>query len=135
MDPRIQMGLTGNVFVYLMTFWKAGDVFESHEHAYDHISLLAKGRMRVESNGKHSEYAAQHIVAIPKGVKHRLVALEDGTVWSCIHALHAKDNPGDILDPSMIPAGTPAWAFAVPLEAEQARRAGVVLEQTKEPAA
>lgn len=131
-DPQIQIASVGSVYVHMMTFEKVDDFIQGHAHTYDHVTLIGRGSVRYESNGRSTIYKAPHLVVVPRGVQHRLVALEDGTIACCLHALHAKDNPGDILDASMVPAGTPPWAFVVPLIEEHARRQGFVAAQTEQ---
>lgn len=113
---RVQHQLLGNLYVKMMAFERAGEVHEGHAHTYNHTTLLASGRLAVESNGKRSEWDAPYLIAIPKNVTHALISLSEGTVVCCLHALHSKDNPGDILSPEELPAGTPLWSdLFVPL--------------------
>jgi quercetin dioxygenase-like cupin family protein len=86
----------------MMHFKKSGDTELGHTHQFDHLTLLASGSLRVTVEGVATEFKAPHMIYIHKDKNHELVALEDGTVAYCIHALHDKDTH-DILDPSMIP--------------------------------
>jgi len=54
------------------------------------------------------------MIYIHKDKRHELQALTDDTVAYCIHALRDKDT-GDILDPSMIPAGVNPLSMAGPV--------------------
>lgn len=120
---KVSIQLLGNLFVKMMTFERAGEIHEGHAHTYDHTTLLASGQLAVESNGKRSEWDAPFLISVPKNVSHTLIALAEGTVVCCLHALHAKDNPGDIVDPESVPAGTPPWAdIFVPMLAAEARQ-------------
>jgi quercetin dioxygenase-like cupin family protein len=88
-----------------MYFEKAGDTELGHTHPFDHMTLLAKGSLRVTTGGKASVFNAPHIVFIKAELEHELVALEDGTTAYCIHALRGDNRTGDIIDPDMVPAG------------------------------
>lgn len=123
--PEVKMASTGSIYVRAMLFAKAGDVEQGHAHTYDHFTLVSSGKVRVESNGREVDVPELEIVFIPKNVVHRITALEDNTVVCCLHALHSKDNPGDILDGTVIPPGTPPWSFVVPLLAKDAEAAGI----------
>lgn len=62
----------------------------SHAHAYDHLSILAKGDVTVEVEGLRTEYKAPACINIPAGLHHTITAHED-SVWFCIHATEEKD--------------------------------------------
>lgn len=125
--PKDAMACAGSIYLRSMTFLNKGDVEEGHAHTYDHFTMLVRGAVLIESNGRTSEYRADPfaIIFIPKSVTHRIIALEDNTVACCIHALHRLDDPGEILDESMIPAGTPPWSVSVSLIEADAIRQGV----------
>ena len=112
--PHIQLGKVANLFSRQMHFRKAGDIEHGHKHQFDHLTLLAAGSLRVTVDGKTTEFKAPHMIYIHKDKQHELVALEDDTVAYCIHALRDKDD-GDILDPSMIPAGVDPVSMAQPI--------------------
>ena len=113
---------SGNLAIFQMTFKRVGEDNEGHAHTYHHFTLVASGRVRIESNDRSSEHGAGAMVWIPRGVAHRMVALEAFTIVYCIHALHKREDVGDVLDDAEIPAGTPDWLKAVPLLQRQARR-------------
>jgi quercetin dioxygenase-like cupin family protein len=96
----------------MMHFEHAGDIEQGHCHPFDHLTLLASGSLRVTVEGQVTEFKAPHMIYIHKDKQHELVALEDNTTAYCIHALRSKDGSGDILDPSMIPAGVDPMAVA-----------------------
>jgi quercetin dioxygenase-like cupin family protein len=115
--PNISVGLVANIFSKQLNFLKTGDIEQGHTHTYDHLTLLAKGRLKVTVDGKETVFVAPHMIYIAKNKTHILEALEDNTVAYCIHALMNKDT-GDLLDPSMVPEGVHPTALAVPLVAE-----------------
>ncbi len=70
---------------------KAGLFAVQHKHTYDHLSVLAKGRVKVLFEGELSkEYVAPACINIVKDVNHAVYALED-SVWFCIHATSETD--------------------------------------------
>lgn len=113
---------SGNLGIFQMTFKEAGEDQDGDPHSYHHFTLVASGRVRIESNDRSSEHGAGAMIWIPRGVAHRMVALEPFTVVYCIHALHKRVDPGDVLDDAEIPGGTPPWSLPVPLLQADARR-------------
>jgi quercetin dioxygenase-like cupin family protein len=114
-QPDIKIGCVANLFSRMMHFKAAGDKEIGHTHPFDHLTLLASGRLQVTVDGQVSEFAAPHMVYIKADKVHELVALEDGTVAYCIHALRDGNGVDDILDPAMIPKGVNALAVARPV--------------------
>jgi quercetin dioxygenase-like cupin family protein len=113
-QPTVHLGCVANLFSRMMHFAKAGDIEMGHTHQFDHLTLLAKGKLKVTVEGTASEFTAPHMIYIHKDKRHELQALTDDTVAYCIHALRDKDT-GDILDPSMIPAGVDPLSVAQPV--------------------
>lgn len=69
---------------------KEGEIIATHKHTFAHISILAKGIVRVECNGESKIYEAGDCVEISAGLEHRIYALDD-VVWFCIHATNETD--------------------------------------------
>jgi quercetin dioxygenase-like cupin family protein len=113
-EPVVQIGCVANLWSRMMHFRKAGDIEHGHTHQFDHLTLLAKGRLKVTVEGVATEFTAPHMIYIHKDKVHELVALTDDTVAYCIHALRDKEN-NEILDPSMIPAGVDPRSLAAPV--------------------
>jgi quercetin dioxygenase-like cupin family protein len=113
-QPTVHLGCVANLFSRMMHFAKAGDIEMGHTHQFDHLTLLAKGKLKVTVEGTASEFTAPHMIYIHKDKRHELQALTDDTVAYCIHALRDKDT-GDILDPSMVPAGVDPLSVAQPV--------------------
>lgn len=105
MSLNVQIGCVANLFSRMMHFEKAGDIEIGHTHQFDHLTLLASGRLQVTVDGNVSEFIAPHMLYIAKDKVHELVALEDNTTAFCIHAMRFGEAVEDIVDPSMIPAG------------------------------
>jgi quercetin dioxygenase-like cupin family protein len=111
---EVKIGCVANLYSRMMWFRKAGDIEIGHTHQFDHLTLLAKGKLKVTVEGVASEFTAPHMIYIHKDKVHELEALTDETVAYCIHALRDKDN-NEILDPSMIPAGVSGVDIAASL--------------------
>lgn len=112
--PDIKIGCVANLYSRMMWFRKAGDIEIGHTHQFDHLTLLAKGKLRVTVEGVTTDFTAPHMIYIKADKVHELVALTDETVAYCIHALRDKEN-NEILDPSMIPAGVDPLSLAGPI--------------------
>jgi len=89
----------------MMHFEKVGDIEYGHSHQFDHLTLLASGKLKVTVNGESSEFTAPNMIYINKDLEHELVALEDNTIAYCIHALRDGYSTEDIIDPGSIPSG------------------------------
>ena len=103
--PEIHIGCVANLYSRMMHFKKTGDIEYGHKHPFDHLTLLASGKLQVKTDVGVSVFEAPHMIYINKDKNHELVALEDNTVAYCIHALRDGNGVGDILDPTMIPKG------------------------------
>jgi quercetin dioxygenase-like cupin family protein len=113
-EPDIHIGCVANLYSRMMHFRKAGDTEIGHTHQFDHLTLLAKGKLKVVVEGVATVFAAPQMIYIHKDKVHELQALTDETVAYCIHALRDKDT-GEILDPAMIPAGVSPLSVAAPV--------------------
>lgn len=113
-QPIVNIGCVANLFSRMMLFEKAGDTEIGHTHQFDHLTLLAKGKLKVTVEGVSTNFTAPHMIYIHKDKVHELEALTDETVAYCIHALRDKEN-NEILDPSMIPKGVNPLSLAGPL--------------------
>ena len=113
MQPEIQIGSVDNIYSRMMYFKSKGDTEIGHMHQFDHLTLLAKGSLRVTVEGVPTDFTAPHMIYIHADKIHELVALTDETIAYCIHAL--RDNEGCIIDTSMIPKGTDVRKIAAPL--------------------
>jgi quercetin dioxygenase-like cupin family protein len=109
--PYVAISCVSNVFIKQMTFAKAGDLECGHSHVFDHVTLLASGKLRLKALGKSTDFTAPHHIFIKAGVVHELLALEDYTVVHCIHAIRDGERVEDIVDPASIPAHVPAENF------------------------
>lgn len=114
-SPVNKMICVSNLWIRQMHFLKAGDKNEGHEHNFDHVTLLTKGSVEVDVEGKKTIFKAPHMIFIAAGKRHFLTALEDDTLAHCVHALRTGEREEDILDPSMVPDGVDPQTLAKPL--------------------
>jgi quercetin dioxygenase-like cupin family protein len=61
-----------------------------HQHTYDHLSVLAKGKVAVKTDEGVKVYTAPACLNIVKNYNHAVEALED-SVWYCIHSTSETD--------------------------------------------
>jgi quercetin dioxygenase-like cupin family protein len=113
-EPEVKIGCVANLYSRMMHFKRTGDTEIGHTHQFDHLTLLAKGRLKVTVDGEVSEFVAPQMIYIRADKVHELVALTDDTVAYCIHALRDKET-GDILDPAMIPLGVSPLSMSAPI--------------------
>jgi len=111
--PKINIGCVSNLFSRQMQFEKIGDMEIGHKHPFDHLTLLATGKLKVKVNEKETIFTAPHMIYIAKDVVHELTALENNTVAYCIHPLRDGNGVDDILDPAMIPNGVNALTAGI----------------------
>lgn len=99
--PTTDVKIVDNVFVKLHQFNNAGDTHEGHTHAFDHITLLSYGSVKMVHDNGEAEYKAPHLIVTPKGIKHQFTALEPNTVFCCIHAIREQDDLNAIASPNI----------------------------------
>lgn len=104
-NPVINIGVVSNIFVRQMHFQNVDDVELGHKHSFDHLTLLAKGQLRVAVNGSTTDYTAPTMIYIRAEYNHELTALVPDTVAYCIHGLRNEDKTGDLVDPAFVPEG------------------------------
>jgi len=93
------MGFFGNVWIRQQYYKKAGEDHLGHKHRHDHISLLVRGGLRVEVEGKEpfEVWADKNTLSptffeVPAEHRHKLIPLVDDTVAYCIFAIHDEDG-------------------------------------------
>lgn len=104
-QPKIKIACVSNLYSREMIFEKAGDTELGHKHPFNHMTFLASGSLKVETELGVSEFTAPKMIFIHKDYIHELTALVDNTVAYCIHALRNGDGIDDIIDEDMLPAG------------------------------
>ena len=75
----------GGLVWRLLKFERAGDHWQGHRHALDHVTWLMSGAVMVEVDDAPAVmFDAPAIIQIPKESWHRFTALKDGTVYACV---------------------------------------------------
>lgn len=95
-NPTIDVKVVDNVFVKLHRFKNAGDTYQGHSHVFDHITLLATGSVLMKHDKGEKQYTAPYLIVTPKNITHEFTALEDGTVFCCIHAVRDGSEVDDV---------------------------------------
>jgi hypothetical protein len=91
------LGYFGNIWVRSHVYNDGQTNGGGHTHHFDHITLLAQGKVKVEVEGYTPKiFAAPKFIVIKKEHKHRFTALEDNTIYYCVFAL--RDVDGDVTD-------------------------------------
>lgn len=101
--PDVQLGCVSNMYVRMMEFKTTGCCEPGHGHPFDHLTLLAKGSVKVEVEGEVATFVAPKMIFIAKDKVHSITALEDNTLAFCIHPIRNGERVEDIVDPSMLP--------------------------------
>lgn len=102
-NPVTDLKLVDNVFVKMHRFINAGDTHEGHAHVFDHITLLATGKVLMKHDKGEQEFTAPHLIVTPKGITHQFTALEPGTVFCCIHAIRDGSTVDDVASQDITP--------------------------------
>jgi quercetin dioxygenase-like cupin family protein len=102
-EPITDLKLVDNVFVKMHRFLNAGDTHQGHAHVFDHITLLANGKVLMKHDNGEQEFTAPHLIVTPKGITHQFTALEPGTVFCCIHAIREGSDVDDVASQDITP--------------------------------
>ena len=96
MSILTDLKIVDNVWVKMYHLYDAGDTTSGHAHTFDHITLLAKGKVLMRAKGAEKEHVAPALLVTPKGIDHEFVALTPGTILCCIHAIRDGDHVDDV---------------------------------------
>ena len=88
-EPQITHYFSDNLYAK-ETFIPAGMVLDQHKHKFDHLSILAKGTVRVTVGDKYRDMTGPVCLNIEKNKSHSVQAVTD-TVWYCVHSTNEKD--------------------------------------------
>lgn len=90
-DLGIVHHFSSGVYAKQMTI-PAGYTALSHSHNFDHMSILASGKVLVKTDDSEVvEYTAPTVVTIKAGINHAIYAVEDSS-WFCVHATEETDE-------------------------------------------
>ncbi len=93
-----EIGFFGNIWVRQNWLQSVGDDNGGgHTHHFDHVTLLVKGKVRVDVDGHPpKEFTAPTFIVMKKEHKHKFTALVDETLYYCVFAL--RDIDGNVTD-------------------------------------
>jgi quercetin dioxygenase-like cupin family protein len=97
-DFQVEHFFSDGVYSRKMTIPKGVKV-PTHKHKFNHMSIVASGKVQVILDGETVEYTAPAQIEIKKDQVHTVYALEE-TVWFCIHATDVTDS--DYIDHELI---------------------------------
>lgn len=121
MSVHTDLSIVDNVYVKLMHLQYAGDVVEGHAHTFDHITLLAKGKVNMEARGEVKEHSAPKLIVTPKGIVHKFTAISSDVVLCCVHAIRDGDEMEDIAPPNITEEEAVRLMNQFPLTLDQPR--------------
>ena len=93
--------IVDNVLVKMFHMPEIGNKITGHAHTFDHITLLARGRVMMKTNDTEKEHVAPKLIVTPKGVVHEFESLDRNCVLCCVHALRDGDTVEDIAPPNI----------------------------------
>jgi hypothetical protein len=95
---KSELGYFGNIWVRQNIIEEAGESHLGHTHYFDHVTLLIRGKIKieVESNNTLKEFEAPTFIVIRKELNHKITALTDSVLYYCIFALRNLD--GDVIE-------------------------------------
>jgi quercetin dioxygenase-like cupin family protein len=76
-----------------------GVALQQHAHAYDHLSVLAAGKVIVIVDGRSKNHEAPAVLTIKAGQQHTVIA-KTNVVWLCIHK--TDDTDPNTVDQSIL---------------------------------
>lgn len=94
--------VAGGVYVKQLILASAGDTVLGHAHAFDHLSLLAKGVVDVEVEGVNTRYTAPTAVNVKAGLRHQIRAVVPDCLWYCVHSVPEELRGEALLDDVVI---------------------------------
>lgn len=101
MSVSTDVNIVDNVMVKMLYAEFVGDRISGHAHTFDHITLLAKGRVIMRAKGQEKEHIAPKLIVTPKGIVHEFEALEPDCLLCCVHAIRDGDTDADIAPPNI----------------------------------
>lgn len=72
------------------TRFKAGEWGEKHTHSFEHLSILASGKVQLTIDNVSVELVGPQILTVQADKVHQVLALTD-VVWLCCHSTDCTD--------------------------------------------
>jgi hypothetical protein len=98
MSATTKLTILNNLFIKMFHYAEVGDENPGggHKHTFDHITLLARGSLRMETDLGEEIHVAPKLFVTKRGVQHKFTALEPDTVMCCVQAIRDGDDVDDI---------------------------------------
>jgi len=94
---QTELGYFGNIWVRQNYIRNAGISFPGHTHHFDHVTLLVRGKVRVDIEGHEpKEFTAPTFIVVKKELHHQITSLEDNVLYYCVFAI--RDFDGEVMD-------------------------------------
>jgi len=85
-----------NVIAFSIVYEIKGAFMQQHVHVFDHMHLVAHGKVRVIVVGEEDKiYSAGDMILIKAHKAHKLIAETDDAVSFCLHALKPGEDGSD----------------------------------------
>jgi quercetin dioxygenase-like cupin family protein len=97
--------IAGGVYVKQLIMPIAGDYVISHKHNFDHLSLLASGRVKVEMDGVTTVYTGPTAVLVKADIEHKITALSRDVLWYCVHSVPEDLRSEDLIEEILVRQG------------------------------
>jgi quercetin dioxygenase-like cupin family protein len=98
---EIDNKIVDNVFVKMFFLKDVGDKITGHAHTFDHITLLARGRVLMKAGSTEKEHEAPKLIVTPKGMVHEFEAIDKNCILCCVHAIRDGDGEEDVAPPDI----------------------------------
>ena len=109
-----ELGFFGNIWVRQNNMEKKGESFPGHKHKHDQVTLLVKGEIEIEDEGKSKpkQFKAPTFLIIRKEHNHNVTSLTDDVMYYCVFALRNLD--GEVIEDMVGEEVAPMSARFVP---------------------
>ena len=93
-QPISELTVFAGIFLKTWAVPDAGTLLPQHSHEFSHVSFIVNGAVRVWcGDGLLGDFVAPAVVKIEAQQRHSFLALTDGVVIACIHALEDGEDP------------------------------------------
>lgn len=97
------LSLTDNLFVKWYNVQKSGSVIPQHAHAFDHITVVARGGITVSQDGVFKgAYPAPTSFVVPANALHTFVTFQDDTILLCVHHVGPDGEPDRVQEHQIV---------------------------------
>lgn len=92
-QPTSDLVLFGGIFLKTYRAPDRGMLIPQHAHAFDHLTLLIAGTMRVWTDGRMlGDFVAPATIKIVAEEKHSFLTMTPGVVFACVHAIGEAED-------------------------------------------